>query len=102
MDETTQRKIEERRLTLDERSDIPAQLKIVAEKVIEAFGRYSGDVLKDFTHAEKPWIQSYDGSDSNEIPFEMIKDYFSEVCKNFQINSALEIQKYATEMFKMH
>lgn len=73
--------------------------KKVIDLVVESFGMYSGKTLEQITHGETPWkdarINCLPGEPSNEvIPKESIKKYFSEVAKNYEIDSVDGIRKY--------
>lgn len=77
----------------------------VLDAVIVAFSSYSGSVLRNFTHREAPWKQARDGI-ADDIPSdkiisrESIKAFFCEVCKEYKIESCIDIKKYSDDMFR--
>ena len=73
--------------------------KEVIDLVVDTFGMYSGKVLEEITHKEKPWINARRGNyvyeNSNEIINKSdIKDYFESVLNEFDINTHDGINKY--------
>ena len=73
--------------------------KEVIDLVVDTFGMYSGKVLEEITHKEKPWINARRGyyvyENSNEIINKSdIKDYFESVLNEFDINTHDGINKY--------
>ena len=79
--------------------ELSEEEKQVIDLVLDSFGRYSGKVLEQITHVETPWkvarVNYLPGEASNEIiSKEAIKNYFSEVAKNFQLDNAEGIKEY--------
>jgi len=73
--------------------------KKVIDLVLESFGMYSGKALEQITHKEDPWLDArmncLPGEPSNElISKEAIKEYFSEVARNYEIDNVEGIKKY--------
>lgn len=71
----------------------------VIDLVVKSFGIYSGKVLEEITHGEKPWkdarINCLPGESSNEvISKETIKKYFLEVADKYDIGNVEGIKKY--------
>lgn len=80
--------------------------KKVIDLVVESFGMYSGKTLERITHREAPWLDArlncLPGEPSNEvISKESIKKYFSEVAKNYEIDSVDGIKKYISSRLQM-
>lgn len=68
----------------------------ISNAVIKYFGCYSADVLEEFTHKEKTWIET---NDSEIIEKEIIKEFAHEICNEHGINSISDIGKYSKYMF---
>ena len=80
--------------------------KKVIDLVVESFGMYSGKILEQITHDESPWMDArkncLPGEPSNEvISKEAIKEYFSEVARNYEIDSVDGIKKYISSKLHM-
>lgn len=80
--------------------------KKVIDLVVESFGMYSGKILEQITHRESPWMDArkncLPGEPSNEvISKESIKEYFSEVARNYEIDSVDGIKKYISSRLQM-
>ncbi len=78
----------------------------VIDLVVESFGMYSGKTLEKITHSETPWrdarINCLPGEPSNEvISKETIKKYFSEIAKNYKIDSVDGIKQYISSRLQM-
>ena len=74
--------------------------------VVESFGMYSGKTLERITHGESPWRDAREnclpGEPSNEvISKEAIKEYFSEVARNYEIDSVDGIKKYISSKLQI-
>ena len=73
------------------------------DSVMEAFGRYSGEVLSRITHNELPWIEArgalhpYDRS-VTVIERDTISDYFAAIVKKYDITNPCDIVKYSRDM----
>jgi len=73
--------------------------------VLECFGRYDGDTLKEITHLETPWIKARGNlppaaPSENIILFKSIIDYFSDIRNIYNMNSMNDMHKYAQDMFQ--
>ena len=80
--------------------------KKVIDLVVETFGMYSGKILEQITHGESPWMDArkncLPGEPSNEvISKEAIKEYFSEVARNYEIDSVDGIKKYISSRLQI-
>ena len=80
--------------------------KKVIDLVVESFGIYSGKVLEQITHGESPWMDArkncLPGEPSNDvISKEAIKEYFSEVARNYEIDSVDGIKKYISSRLQI-
>ena len=67
---------------------------------------YSGKTLEKITHGEFPWMDArkncLPGEPSNEvISKESIKEYFSEVARNYEIDNVDGIKKYISSRLQM-
>lgn len=74
------------------------------DTIIEAFGCYSGYLLREMTHLTIPWIKTRldlgDSEYSNRlIDKEDIHDYFNKVCEDYNINDKNDIIKYSSDLF---
>ena len=79
--------------------------KEILDSVINNFGRYSGKVLEEMTHKEKPWLITRKGLKDDEtcsriIKKELIDDYFSQIKEKYNILSVSDIKDYSIEHFK--
>lgn len=80
--------------------------KKVIDLVVETFGMYSGKTLERITHGESPWLDAREnclpGEPSNEvISKEAIKEYFSEVARNYEIDSVDGLKKYISSKLQI-
>ena len=87
-------------------NELSANEKKVIDLVVESFGMYSGKTLEQITHGESPWMDArkncLPGEPSNEvISKESIKEYFSEVARNYEIDSVDGIKKYISSRLQM-
>ena len=83
---------------------LTAQDKEILDAVVSSFLKYSGGVLKMFTHSETPWILARNGAPDGEktrniITKDSIKEYFSRVADEYGITKPSEIRKYSDAMF---
>lgn len=90
--------IKERFEELDEKE------KKVIDLVINTFGKYSGTVLKNITHKEKPWDDARNDYEplqpSREIiSKEAIKEYFSSVANSYGIDTEDDLNNYIQSYF---
>jgi putative zinc finger/helix-turn-helix YgiT family protein len=82
----------------DEINDIENKdLKKVVDYVIKYFGCYNGHILREFTHNEKPWLDSYQTVDKI-IEKSEIKNFGKNIIKKYDIKNLDEIYKYSDSM----
>ena len=77
--------------------------KEIIKNVVSNFGRYSGKILEEMTHYEKPWRDARAGLNSTEksnrvIDKESIKLYFQDVIKSYSMINILDIKDYTVDM----
>lgn len=101
-------KFEYRNIETIEKSDakFTNEQKAVIDNVIEHFCCYSGKVLENFTHKEKPWQKARKGLNdlepsNNEIEKLEIMKYFKEVKEKYNIVKPCDISLYSERMFKL-
>ncbi len=75
------------------------------DAVLQAFGNYSGHVLRDITHREKPWIEARGTllpGDRSVTPLShyTINAYFESVVQKYSILNPCDIVKYSCDMFR--
>lgn len=75
------------------------------EEVIKHFGCYSGKILESMTHQTLPWQKAREGisaieSSNHRISTTDMKDFFQEICNQYQIVSPKDISKYSKKMFQ--
>lgn len=75
----------------------------IIKNVVSNFGRYSGKLLEEMTHYEKPWRDARVGLNSTEksnrvIDKNSIKLYFQDVIKSYSMISILDIKDYTVDM----
>lgn len=75
----------------------------IIKNVVRNFGRYSGKLLEEMTHYEKPWRNSRAGLASTEksnkvIDKNSIKLYFQDVIKSYRMINILDIKDYTLDM----
>ncbi len=85
--------------------ELTTKERSLLDAVIESFGGYSGTVLRDITHNERPWIEArgpLNPSDRSAtvIDRETINDYFSSIVEQYQIVNPCDISKYCTDMYR--
>lgn len=79
--------------------------KEILDSIINNFGRYSGKVLEEMTHKEKPWFITRKGLKDDEscnriIRKELIADYFDKIKSKYNILSVSDIKDYSVGHFK--
>ena len=72
--------------------------------VVDCFGCYDGDILKEFTHLEAPWQEARgnltgDASSNERISLESIAKYFTKVKDQYQMTAPSDMKVYARHMF---
>lgn len=80
-------------------SNIDNSLLEISDAVIKYFGCFGANVLEEFTHMEKPWI---DTKENEIIEKELMKKFAFEICEKYKINSIKDIKKYSVEMFNRY
>ena len=79
--------------------------KEVIDHVLNTFGRYSGRVLEQITHCERPWKDARDGY-GDQIPTkealskESIKAYFETVNETYDISREKGLRMYIDDMLE--
>ncbi len=73
--------------------------KMVIDLVVGSFGIYSGKTLEQITHEEEPWKNARTACLPNErsnevISKEVIKSYFIEVAKKYELSSVSGLREY--------
>ena len=79
--------------------ELTEEEKEVIDLVINSFGSYSGKVLENITHNEKPWLDARMTYESLEPSREIIKKsaiqkYFSQVSEEYGIDTVENINRY--------
>lgn len=74
------------------------------DSVINTFGKYSGDTLSNFTHKERPWIETRgnlrpEDPSRNVINRDTIHTYFGKIVEQYQIMNPCDIGKYSSDLF---
>lgn len=94
--------------TLNEKPNISIfdsfELAII-NSVLQNFGCYSGDMLANFTHQEKPWAYTRAGLPPNchsdeIIKKELIGEYFTNVKEKYNMMTPSDIADYSRYMFE--
>ena len=98
-------KIDIDELTKNREIHLSEKEKEYINAIIEAFGFYSGSILREMTHLTEPWKKSREGleefdNSSRVIDNKDIKLYFDDVCKKFNIESYNDIKKYSENLFE--
>jgi len=75
------------------------------DAIISSFGCYSGILLREMTHNEKPWIEARGNlhpSDKSAIVIDrnVINEYFSSVIKTHSIVNPCDISNYSKDMYE--
>lgn len=79
--------------------------KELIDSIISSFGCYSGSVLESMTHSEHPWIETRNGLEWDEkcdraIEKELMRNYFSQIKKKYNMVSYLDISEYSSKLFE--
>ena len=82
-------------------SELTTKEITLLDAVIDSFGSYSGTVLRDITHRERPWIEARGNlqpSDRSEtvINRNTINEYFRSIVEQYQIVNPCDIGKYCS------
>lgn len=76
----------------------------ILDQVIKHFGCYSGSMLKNMTHLEKPWIEARgelapDHPSQQILTKESMADYFAEVQSKYKLLNTGDIADYSRDLF---
>lgn len=76
----------------------------ILDQVIAHFGCYSGSMLKNMTHLERPWIEargelSPSSSCQNILTKESMSNYFTEVQSKYNLLNSFDIADYSRDLF---
>ncbi len=98
-------KIDYEELRKDKEIDLTDKEKEYLDAMIDAFGFYSGSILREMTHLTDPWINARAGLNENTNSNRVIdnndmEDYFEKVCLEYGIDSLSDIKKYSEDLFK--
>lgn len=79
----------------------------ILDSVIKNFGCYSGKILEEFTHTEKPWLVARGNIPQNKksqniISKESIGEYFISVKNRYSMINPSDIKYYSKEMFNTY
>lgn len=81
---------------------ISPQLRSILDEVIRDFGCYSGDILRDFTHAEQPWRKAWEATqkEGTIIDYNVFHSFFLDVKQEYKIDRISDISRYSQAMFE--
>ncbi len=88
--------------------DISFKEREVLDSVIESFGCYSGKILEEMTHMERPWVETRGDLSENEpcnfvIDKHLMEQYFNEVKEKYKLLNPIDIADYSKALFnKIH
>lgn len=88
--------------------DISFKEREILDSVIENFGCYSGKILEEMTHMERPWMETRGDLSENEpcnlvIDKQLMEHYFTEVKEKYQLLNPADIADYSKALFnKIH
>ena len=79
--------------------------KGLIDNIIKYFCCYSGKVLEEFSHQEKPWLLARKGLPATEPSNEIINkndigNYFSLIKEKYNMCNPTDVQLYAVDMFE--
>ncbi len=79
--------------------------KTVIDTVILNFGCYSGKILENMTHAERPWRETRNGLEDHErsdriIAKDLIDEYFKQILEKYNMINVSDIRDYSTDLFE--
>lgn len=82
------------------------KIKYVLDLVLDTFGNYSGRVLENISHIERPWINARKDliclePSSEVINIKDIKDYFKEMNDEYDFTKKQGIEKYIKNAIKL-
>lgn len=92
-------------LVKDREINLSEEEKKYIDAIIEAFGFYSGSILREMTHMTDPWIESRKGLENDSfsnriIDNDSVEKYFKKICDEYKIVNYDDIKKYSDDMFK--
>ena len=99
------KKIDFEELTKNKEIDLSDEEKKYLDAIIDAFGFYSGSVLREMTHLTDPWINTREGLSDDEpsnrkITLDEMDKYFDKVILEYGIEKLEDITKYSTDLFE--
>ncbi|KYH30939.1 hypothetical protein CLTEP_24610 [Clostridium tepidiprofundi DSM 19306] len=79
--------------------------KAVIDAVILNFGCYSGRILENMTHAERPWRETRNGLEDHEpsdriIEKHLIESYFKQIREKYNMINVSDIRDYSRDLFE--
>lgn len=85
--------------------DLAETEKTVVDTVLLNFGCYSGKVLEGMTHIERPWRETRNGLEDNELSYRIIEKnsieiYYKEVLEKYNMINISDIRDYSIDLFK--
>lgn len=69
------------------------------DSILKCFACYGGSNLIEFTHHEKPWLET---KKNHVIKKELIASYFVDVKSKYNMKKPKDIHKYSEDMFKKY
>ena len=90
---------------LDKKIELSSEEKEVVDNVIKYICCYGGDILREMTHLERPWIETRGNIPADEhssaiIEKELIAEYFIETKKKYNMKQPSDINLYIKERFE--
>ncbi len=84
-------------------NDLTEDEKHLADMVVEVFGKYSGNYLKEMTHKTLPWQNARQGikegsPSSNLINYKSMEGYFKKEHEIYNFETLKGIEKYCTTL----
>lgn len=75
------------------------------DEIIKYFGCYSAKILKEMSHLTEPWLEARKGLNENDyskrkIDLNSINDYVNKICREYNIKTYLDLNKYSESLFK--
>ncbi|QXM05798.1 type II TA system antitoxin MqsA family protein [Crassaminicella indica] len=85
--------------------DLTETEKTVIDAVILNFGCYSGKILENMTHAERPWRETRNGLEDHEpsdriIEKHLIESYFKQIREKYNMINVSDIRDYSRDLFE--
>lgn len=99
-----ERNMIDRKEILNDEINLTEEEKAVIDAVVLNFGCYSPSILVDMSHSTTPWIKAREGLEPNEnsnriIEEKDMKEYFKNICKEYDIKTPEDISKYSVDLF---